>query len=206
MENFKIVSLKVKDECPRPVFFRGNSPYSILIDISQFVGLELPSSGPTSILSVLRNQYPKGISIAERNISQIHDGRKTVVEYIEIFFDGEESREGALSTSFCIQGQDIKVIATINLTDCNIYRIKISNIQLLDNPSSFKSDVHNHLQLSGNVESLHLHYTNDGNWFTGNACAFWKGSPTVNNRRFTSFPFEYDSKLSFSISKLSVNE
>lgn len=192
MENSKIISLKVKKECPKPVFFRGNSPFSILIDISQFVGLDLPSFGPTSVLSVLRNQYPKGISIAERNISQIHDGRKTVGEYIEIFFDGEESRKDALSTPFYIQGQCIKVIATIDLTNCNIYRIEVRDIHLLNNPSSFKSKVHNHLQMSGTVEPLHLHYTNDGNWFTGKACAFWKGSPTVNTRKFTAFPFEYD--------------
>jgi hypothetical protein len=189
MGKSKIISLKIKEECPKPVYLRGNSSFSILIAISQFVGLNLPSSGPTSILSVLRNQYPKCVSIIERSTLQASVGHKTVNEYIEISFDKEESLKDALSTPFCIQGQDIEVDIATDLTGCGLYYIEIDNIHLLDNPLD-ESNVYNYLQESGTVESLHFHYTCDGNWFTGKACAIWKGSPIIDNRRLTKSSYE----------------
>ncbi|KAI8645304.1 hypothetical protein BD408DRAFT_429834 [Parasitella parasitica] len=165
------ISFINKDECPEPDLFQGSKPNSIIIAEFEFSGLRFRQEGPTSFLGILRNQFPLGKVIIKLPITNVKEQPRTTKMYIEIGFEDEYSRDQALSKPFSVQKRLIKMHKTILLSNRKVYKVYIENIEQIGFPVSYKGEVRTYLKKFGDVEDVHLHYTRDGNWFTGEGCA-----------------------------------
>lgn len=198
--------LEIKDKCPAPELYWGSKPHSIVIETSQFESLAVDSSGPTSLLSLLKTQYPEGIAITERSRSIVAGRGKLTYKtkrYLEIAFDNEAVLKQALSRPFEIQDQAIKFSKTLNKANGEAYQLHISDIEQLGNPLKYQETLLQLLSKYGKVECLYLHYTKEANWFTGEGYAIWIG----NFDEFVQeFAFEGKLKARFSYSKYQALE
>lgn len=198
----------LKDECPYPDLYWAERPHSIIIDSSQF---DQSASDISGLLTLLREQYPQGISVNQRMIKKYNNlsvskssrKRRKPQLFIEIGFPDEGARARALETPFLLNGQEIKPTKTLEKSDQNsVYRIQIYDIDKLNNPHRYYSDVLNYLNRYGQVLELHLHYTEGGDWFTGEGCAIWIDK---NNVSYEDFEFYKHPKLNFAVNDYKVN-
>ncbi|KAI8645302.1 hypothetical protein BD408DRAFT_429832 [Parasitella parasitica] len=162
----------MKDKCVTRAYFPAENPYSVVIAKSEFSGLIPTHGAPSSLLLILREQFPKGTAKINRSAPQGCNNSQSYEDYIEVTFKDEFSRQIALMTPFQLQGRWIKVHRTINVSKGDLYQVFVSGIQLLDNPSTYWQDVFVHLEKFGTVDSLHLHSTDKGvSRHNGDGCA-----------------------------------
>ncbi|KAL9541580.1 hypothetical protein MBANPS3_009047, partial [Mucor bainieri] len=86
------------------------------------------------------------------------------------------------------------------------YHLSISDIEQLGDPLKYQEYLAQILNEYGIVQHLHLHYTKESNWFTGQGCAIWIGKLSESTRRL---PFEDKLKAKISYSSyptLDTNE
>ncbi|KAK4511454.1 serine/threonine protein kinase [Mucor velutinosus] len=200
--DIKAKYLEIKDSCPAPELYSSSKPYSLIMETSQFDSLKLDSSGPSSLLSLLKNQFPEGVAITERSRSVV--ARRDRLQYcetkryLEIAFDSKALLTQALSRPFEIKSQAIKFSKTLNKGNGEAYQLHISDVEQLGDPLKHRDVLLEVLNQHGMVECLHLHYTKDANWFTGEGCAIWIGKLNKSEQRLA---FEDKLKACFSYSE-----
>lgn len=146
-----------------PYFHRGIERFSIIIEINDFDGLTFEKSGPSSLLSILRNQYKDVLGLRKCST-----GDDDIGDYLEIGFQNAALRGEALRKEFIVQDRRIKAIRPISYPPSRITRMDVSGL-----PFDLKEDSHIWIERNfkkfGQVLHYCLHCTEDGDWFTGNA-------------------------------------
>ncbi|KAF1799838.1 hypothetical protein V8B55DRAFT_1156988 [Mucor lusitanicus] len=190
-QNSKVV---LKDECPFPILFCANRPFSIIIEASQLYSTNTDADP----LDLLRTRYPQGISLTDRLIKKINNANKSKSSrrkrkyepFIEIGFANEAAREKALESPFVIGDKEVQVYKSLDESVSDkVYRIEIYDIDKLNDPTRYYEEVFEHLNKYGTVLELHLHYAASGNWFKGDGCAIWiEGPPSGDKFAFVDHP------------------
>ncbi|KAL9540161.1 hypothetical protein MBANPS3_009844 [Mucor bainieri] len=150
-----LLTLVVKDECPQPTFYRGERDNALVIPLSQFNVDEFEKEGPSSFLSVLRQQYPDGLRVSTHKLTK----DKHSESYVQVSFHSALLRKKALSTPFNFKDRTINVYKALKPASARVFSVDIRNIDLLENPDNFRQTLQGHLR------------NKDGDWFNGEGCA-----------------------------------
>ncbi|KAF1800174.1 hypothetical protein V8B55DRAFT_1341183 [Mucor lusitanicus] len=195
----------LKDDCPKPRFFRGTFPHSLIFQKPDSSWYPLSAYGCNSLLSVVRDEYQNGVAAGMRIIRCVspppHLPVGSSVYHIEISFDGVESLQEALQRP--LRSPDgtniVQVYPTVGERDGRAYSLSIKKVRISGDATNIRKEIHEYLSDYGKVMSLHLHFTFDGNWFTGEACGILI-TPTNDDLRFQHDPrLEIESKSEYTI-------